>query len=202
MELWYAPTSPFARKVRIAAHELGLAGRLRLVEVNPWTDARLRALNPLSKVPTLVLDSGEVLYESSVLCEYLDSLAPEPHLFPAVGPQRWRALLLQGLADGANTAAGRLFAEERRATHQRDEAMRDRFQQAIGAALHALEPQALLTGPLSIGEVSAATLLGYLDFRWPEREWRASHPRLAAWFQQIDARPSMRETRHRLPAGG
>ncbi|WP_225411637.1 glutathione S-transferase N-terminal domain-containing protein [Stigmatella hybrida] len=73
MELWYAPTSPFARKVRIAAHELGLAGCLRLVEVTPWTDARLRALNPLSKVPTLVLDSGEVLYESGVLCEYRTS---------------------------------------------------------------------------------------------------------------------------------
>ncbi|SET98144.1 glutathione S-transferase family protein [Stigmatella erecta] len=202
MELWYAPTSPFARKVRIAAHELGLAGRLRLVEVNPWTDARLRALNPLSKVPTLVLDSGEVLYESGVLCEYLDSLAPEPHLFPSVGPPRWRALLLQGLADGANTAAGRLFAEERRPAHLRAEDMMDRFRQAIGAALHEMEPQALLTGPLSIGEVSAATLLGYLDFRWPERDWRASHPRLAAWFQQLDARPSMRETRHRLPAGG
>ncbi|WNG20640.1 glutathione S-transferase family protein [Cystobacter fuscus] len=201
MELWYAPTSPFARKVRIATHELGLADRIRLVEVDPWTDVRLRTLNPLAKVPTLVLESGEVLYESGVLCEYLDSLTPEPHLFPAAGPQRWRALLLQGLADGASTVASRLFADERRPANQRAEAMLARFTQAIDAALRALESQALRTDSLTIGEVSVAALLGSLDFRWPERDWRAPCPRLAAWFQQLDARPSMRDTRHRLPAG-
>ncbi len=79
-QLWYAPTSPFARKVRIAAHELGLADALELVEVNPWTDARLRALNPLAKVPTLVLASGDALYEPGVICDYLDAAGAERRL--------------------------------------------------------------------------------------------------------------------------
>jgi glutathione S-transferase len=69
MQLWYAPTSPFARKVRIAAHELGLAYRIGLIKADPWTDKRLRALNPLAKVPTLVLDDGRALYESALICQ-------------------------------------------------------------------------------------------------------------------------------------
>jgi glutathione S-transferase len=199
MQLWYAPTSPFARKTRIAAHELGLAASLELVEVNPWTDARLRALNPLSKVPTLVLDTGQVLIESAVICEYLDSMAGGGRLFPPPGEGRWRALALQGLADGAATAAGRLFADEHRQVGERSETMMLRFQAVIEASLDHLERQGL-EGPLTtIGEVSAAALLGYLDFRWPERDWRTGRSRLAAWFAEVEQRPSMIETRHRLP---
>jgi glutathione S-transferase len=199
MQLWYAPTSPFARKTRIAAHELGLAASLELIEANPWTDTRLRTLNPLAKVPTLVLDSGQALIESAVICEYFDSLAGGGRLFPPPGEARWRALGLQGLADGAATAAGRLFADEHRRAEERSDAMMARFRTAIEASLDQLERQGLEGSLTTIGEVSAAALLGYLDFRWPERDWRKQRPQLAAWFAEVERRPSMIETRHRLP---
>jgi len=199
MELWYAPTSPFARKVRVAAHELGLADGLRLVEVNPWTDARLRALNPLAKVPTLVLDDGEAVWESGLIAERLEAVAGGRALFPSAGPERWRALSLQALADGAGAAAGRLFADENRRPDERSEAMLVRFRQAIGASLDHLEGAELRSDP-TIGEISVAVLLGYLDFRWPGRPWTAERPRLQAWYGVFAERTSMVESRHRRTA--
>lgn len=196
MELYYAPTSPFARKVRIAAHELGLTARIVLRRVDPWTDAGLRALNPLAKVPTLVTDEGGVLYESAVICDWLDSLGPIRRLIPAEGAARWRALLLQGLADGACTAAGRLFADERRPAGQQVPAMIARFHEARDAALDRLEITALADEAWTIGEIAVAALLGYLDFRWPERDWRAHRPSLAAWWLAMRGRPSLIETAH------
>ncbi|MET0307525.1 MAG: glutathione S-transferase [Sphingomonas sp.] len=198
MKLWYAPTSPFARKVRIAAAELGLADRISLVETDPWTDARLRAINPLSKVPTLELDDGTVLFESAIICDYLDAQQAEPRLFPAKGPARWQTLLLQGLADGAMTAVGRLFAEERKPVAERSARMLARFRSARDAALDTLEREHLRDDPL-IGEIAVAALLGYLDFRWSDRDWRSDRPGLADWFGRFEMRASVMDTRHRLP---
>lgn len=196
MQLWYAPTSPFARKARVAAHELGLD--LELIETDPWTDQRLRRLNPLGKVPTLVLSDGDVVWESGLIAERLEALADRRLLFPAPGPERWRALGLQALCDGACTAAGRLFADERRPAAQRQQAMARRFQTAIDAALDYLEA-AGLRGEPAIGEISAAMLAGYLDFRWPDRQWRTGRPALAHWFEGFARRPSMTATAHHLP---
>lgn len=198
MELWLTFTSPFARKVRIAAHELGLHDRLQLIETNPWSDPRLRRLNPLSKVPTLVLDSGEVLWESGVICDYFDRLSDGNRLFPETEPERRQALLLQGLADGACTSAGRLFADEQRPPGERSEAMLERFKTTLEAVLDHLDASSLSVEAPTIGEISVAALLGYLDFRWPDREWLASRPKLAQWFAAIEQRPSMAATRHRL----
>lgn len=197
MRLWYTPTSPFARKVRIAAAELGVAEQIRLREADPWTDKRLRMLNPLAKVPTLELDNGDVLFESAVICDYLDMLCQKRSLFPADGPGRWKSLLTQGLADGAMTAAGRLFADEKKPADQRSEAMMVRFQKARDAALDWLEREPLRQTPL-IGEVAAAAFLGYLDFRWKDRDWRTKRPKLSGWFAGFEARPSMASTRHTI----
>ncbi|WP_437730087.1 glutathione S-transferase family protein [Sorangium sp. So ce1335] len=198
MQLWIAFTSPFARKVRIAAHELGLAGEIELVETDPWTDPRLRAVNPLAKVPTLILEEGEILYESSAICDHLDERAGGGRLFPRSGRERRRALRLQGLTDGATTAAGRLFAAERRAA-QHPDPMAPRLEQAIAASLDALETEPLSTELFTIGEIGVACLLGYLDFRWPERNWRIGRPTLAAWWTATAARASLIDTAHRLP---
>jgi glutathione S-transferase len=195
MELWYAATSPFARKVRIAAHELGLADRLGLVEVDPWTDPRLRALNPLGKVPTLVLDDGEVVWESGLIVERLANLCGDRSLVPLTGDARWKALSLQALADGACTAAGRLYADERRGPGQRSEAMLDRFRAGIEATLRQLETIGL-ADRFAVGEIAVAVLLGYLDFRGLQSGWRESHPGLGAWFARVQARGSMASTRH------
>ena len=201
MELWYAPTSPFARKVRVAAHELGIADQLHLIEVDPWTDARLRALNPLAKVPTLVLDDGEVVWESGLIAERLEDIAGGVTLFPPVGPDRWRALSLQALADGAVTAAGRLFADENRPAGERADAMLTRFRQAIEASLDRLESAELSSDP-TIGEISVAVLLGYLDFRWPDRPWLGSRAQLKAWYAVFAERSSMAGTSHRPISAG
>lgn len=196
MELWYAPTSPFARKVRVAAHELGLAEKLRLVQVDPWNDAGLRALNPLAKVPTLVLDDGEAVWESGLIAERLEDVAGSRALFPPAGPQRWRALSLHALADGAAIAAGRLFAEENRHAGERAEAMVARLRQAIDASLDRLE-KGEFPSDLTIGEISLAVLLAYLHFRWPGRLWLAGRPRLEAWYTVFGDRASMRATPYR-----
>lgn len=197
MQLWYASTSPFARKVRVAAEELGLTGRLELIEVDPWTSTRLRALNPLAKVPTLVLDQGDCLYESAVICDYFDALGPERRLIPPAGPDRWRALRLQGLADGASAAAGRLFADEHRPRNERSDAVMERQRQALAAALEAVEAERLDAEICTVGEISVGVLLGYLDFRWPDREWRRVRPALSEWFASFSGRASMVRTEHR-----
>ena len=195
LQLWYAPTSPFARKVRVAACELGLADRIELVRVDPWTDNRLRARNPLAKVPTLVVDGSEIFFESGVICDFLDSLKDQRQLFPPAGTARWKALRLQGAADGAMTAMGRLFADERRPANERSEAMMRRFVEAREATLDWLEQADFAPNP-TIGEISVAALLGYLEFRWPERNWRIGRPRLADWFDAFRMRPSMQTTAH------
>ena len=194
MQLWSTPSSPFARKVRVTIHELGLTDRIELVVVNPWTDPRLRALNPLAKVPTLVLDDGSALFESGVICEYLDALASRPRLYPAPGPERWRALRLQGLADGAATAAGRLFADEHRPEHDRSQAVMRRLGLAIDGCLGALEDEALFGERITIGDIAVAVFAEYLDFRWPDRDWRGARPRLAAGCARFAARSSMTST--------
>ncbi|WP_438005047.1 glutathione S-transferase N-terminal domain-containing protein [Sorangium sp. So ce321] len=200
MKLFYAPTSPFARKVRVTAHELQLGDRLELVLVNPWSDAELRSLNPLAKVPTLVRDDGQVLFESALICEYLDHIAAGT-LYPAPGEARWSALLRQGIADGISAAAGRLFADEHRPVDERSSSVMQRQAAAIEAGLDRLERDA---GTLSreladIGAVSAACALGYLDFRWPERAWRDGRLELARWFDTAGQRRSMIATQHHLP---
>jgi glutathione S-transferase len=198
MELWYAPASPFSRKVRVAAHEVGELAALTLVETDPWTDPRLRALNPLAKVPALVLEDGEVLWDSGLIVEWLAAFADRPDIVPPDGPRRWRALSLQVLADGACAAAERLYADERRRPDERSEGMLLRFEAALEASLDHLEDLPLVDRP-GIGEISAAVLLAYLDFRWPARDWRSPRPELARWFERFAARPSMAATAYEQP---
>ena len=103
MKLFFSPTSPYVRKCLIAAHELGLVDRIQLLPSSAHPvqrDARIIASNPLGKVPTLITDQGQALYDSRVICEYLDQLAGGGKLFPAAGPARWSALTLQALGDG------------------------------------------------------------------------------------------------------
>ncbi|MFT8246137.1 glutathione S-transferase N-terminal domain-containing protein [Roseomonas sp. BN140053] len=200
MRLLFAPTSPFARKVRVAAIELGLGARIAAVPVDPWSDAGLRALNPLAKVPVLLREDGRAIAESAVICEYLDHLAGG-RLFPPAGEPRWQALALQGVADGMSTAAGRLFADERRPDNERSSAVMRRQAAAIEAGLDRLAAEAAALSPVlaDIGAVAAACALGYLDFRWPERDWRHGRDGLARWAAVVAARPSMAATRHALP---
>jgi glutathione S-transferase len=199
MRLYASYASPYVRKVRVVAREAGLASRIEeiRVAVSPVArDDKLAVANPLAKLPTLVLDDGTTLYDSPVICEYLDSLHSGPRLFPASGPARWAALKLQAEGDGLLDAA----VLNRYETALRPEALRwpewIAGQQAkVAGVLDTLDRDAdALAGEFTIGTITIACALGYLDFRFAADPWRPGRPRLAAWFAAISERESLRAT--------
>lgn len=199
MRLWYNPASPFARKVRIVAREAGLAESIEelSIAVSPVKPhAELARENPLVKVPALATPDLGTLYDSAVICEYLDSLHRGTPLFPKAGPQRWRALRLQALGDGIMEAAVLLRYE----SAWRPQALQwsDWTAGQLGkvrGGLNALEQEAAgWDDSFAIGQITAACVLGYLDFRFPQEAWRASCPALALWYEGIVRRPSMKAT--------
>lgn len=206
MKLYFAPTSPFARKVRIAIRQLGLDGQVQEIAVDPWTSAELRQVNPLAKVPALQHDDGSVLIESAAICEYMDQEAQAlghngAPLFPPAGEARWTALRRQAVADGLCTAAARLYADEQRPAGERSPAVMQRQRETIAAALVHLKRDASWLDPKlqDIGAITVACALAYFGFRWPgSTGWRSAHASLAAWFDAVDNLPVMRETGYHL----
>ena len=196
MRLRYSPASPYVRKVMVLAHEAGIAVSLDLVTTDVWgDDGGYRAVNPLGKVPALELDDGTVLFDSPVICEYLNDNRCKGLFLPAEGADRWAALRLEALADGILDASVLQLLESRRDPAQQSQAWIDRQQTSVDAALDVMENEAdSLDGQLTIGVISAACALGYRDFRFPDMDWRAGHPRLAAWFARFSERPSMQAT--------
>jgi glutathione S-transferase len=197
MKLHWSPRSPFVRKVMIVAHERGLVGRLaciRTVAATAKPHSELMQDNPLSKIPTLILDDGTVIYDSPVICEYFDSLGDAPKLFPAEPKVRLEALRRQALGDGFLDMMVLLRDERMRANpsdpHKASAAVRK------AAVLKSLEQEAdaLAATPFGIGHVAIGCALGYLDFRYAEEDWRNAHQRLAAWHATFAARPSVRAT--------
>ncbi|EJL32236.1 glutathione S-transferase [Caulobacter sp. AP07] len=188
MQLLYSAMSPFARKARVVAFELGLAERLELVPATPYTDESLRAINPLSKIPILVPDAGEPIFDSPVICEYLEHLAGVS-LTPASGPERWAALTQQALADGMGDAALAIVRERLRDGDQRQDLF-DRQAAALNAALDKLEAEGLSADRFQIGEIAVAAQLAYLDGR-KVLDWREGRPNLAAWYETASRRTSM-----------
>ena len=196
MKLHWSPKSPFVRKVMVCAHELGLVDRLTRVRsiaamLKPNPD--IMRDNPLSKIPTLVLDDGTVLYDSIVICEYLNDLANGP-LFPARGEAKWLALRRHALADGLLDIL--ILWRNERDRSDASEVLVRAFETKTLACLDRLEGEAaaLSRGPLDIGQVTIGCMLGYLDFRFDALGWRTHSPALARWFEPIDARPSFRAT--------
>ncbi|MCB1971218.1 MAG: glutathione S-transferase [Geminicoccaceae bacterium] len=199
MKFYYSPSSPFVRKVEVAARETGLMDRITLepVTVTPVAPSdKLMVDNPLSKVPCLVTDDGLSLVDSRVICEYLDSLHDGKKLIPAEPGRRWRVLRLAALADEAMDAA----VLTRYETFVRPEDKRwqpwiDNQLAKVTRTLDHVEPDAgRYMGHLCIGTISLACLLGYLDFRYADLRWREGRPALARWFEEMSARPSMQAT--------
>ncbi|MFC3124024.1 glutathione S-transferase N-terminal domain-containing protein [Pseudoroseomonas globiformis] len=198
MKLFHSPTSPYVRKVMACVLLRGLQGKVELVPTSPMQNpGDLQAANPLGKIPCLVTEDGTAIYDSPVICEYLDGLGNAAPLFPAPGPARIASLTLQALADGIADAAvarqqGRAQQEEAGPT-PRQAAFQERQLAAIRRGLAALEasPPAALA---EIGAVAAACALGYLDLRLPELGWRATHPKLAAWLASVEASPALSRT--------
>jgi glutathione S-transferase len=194
VKLAYSPNSPYVRKCHAVAIKRGIEGRLDLWSV-PTTDPGLAAVNPLSKVPTLLLDDGQVLYDSPVICEYLDSVGDAPRVIPAEGPARWKALTLAALGDGILDATQ---PRRREVALPQDEGRTIYIlqQQAkVTRALDVLEAQADSLGDLdTIGEITVGCALGYLDFRYPHEPWRPGHPKLEAWYARVAALPPLART--------
>ncbi|HYF55123.1 MAG TPA: glutathione S-transferase [Salinarimonas sp.] len=193
-----SPASPFGRKVKIAAALLGLADRLEIVPADTLDpNEALRAQNPLGKIPTLVLENGDTLFDSRVIVEYLDALAGGGGVIPASGDARFQALRLQALADGLMDAALMGVYETRfRPEGMRVRAWLDHQGGKVDRALQALErDHATPGGPVTVGEIAVACALGYLDLRFAGA-WRAGHPRLVAWLEDFEARvPAFGATR-------
>ncbi|MCW5751859.1 MAG: glutathione S-transferase N-terminal domain-containing protein [Alphaproteobacteria bacterium] len=196
MKLHYAPFSPYARKVRAVAIEAGLGDRIELIATMPREAGEAYGrVNPLQRIPALVLEDGEVLYDSPVICEYLDWLNTGRKLFPAPGPARWQALRLQALGDGIMDSSVPRRQESLRPAAQQSPEQLQSYVRQVRQALDALEGMTGGMGEVNIGTIAVACALGYLDARFPDDGWRKGRPKLAAWEQGMAARPSMQQTR-------
>jgi len=194
MKLAYSPNSPYVRKCVAIAIARGVDAGMELWTIGT-TAPELAARNPLSKVPTLILDDGSILYDSPVICEYLDSLPGGAKLYPAAGPARWKALTQMALGDGILDATQ---PRRREVALPQDDGRRDYIatQQAkVTRALDVLEAEAGGLGMLTtIGEITIGCALGYLDFRYPHEPWRPGHPKLEAWYAKVSQLPPLART--------
>ncbi|MFO0995790.1 MAG: glutathione S-transferase N-terminal domain-containing protein [Alphaproteobacteria bacterium] len=194
MKLRYSPTSPYVRKVMVLAKEAGLDRKIEAVTTNT-TDPALWGENPLGKVPAFVTDDGTVLFDSPVILEYLDSLHAGAKFIPPSGPQRWKALTLEALADGILDAALLRRGESLRPQANQSAEFFAKQGQVIERSLDVLEKDvASLNGPLTVGIITVGCALGYLDFRFAADAWRKGRPKLAAWYEAFSKRPSMAST--------
>ncbi len=196
MKLHWSPRSPYVRKVMIFAHEIGVASEIDCIRtvVSMFKPAEeLFVDNPLNKLPTLVLDDGMALFDSRVICEYLDTRHSGPKLFPADGDQRFLALRNQSLGDGLLDVSMMRLAERLKPEERRTDAIIMSNERKSAAAVDRLEYDiAMLTDrPLDIGHIAIGTALAYLDFRFGDDGWREGHPRLAAWHAEFNQRTSV-----------
>lgn len=197
MILRHSPTSPYTRKVMVLLHETGLIDQVRIASIDGWREPDdLTAENPLSMVPTLVRDDGVALFDSPVICEYLDTRHDGAPLLPREGDARWTALRRQAQADGILDCAVLTFME----TVKRPEALRwdwwaELKRKAIRRALDAFEAECdSFDDAPDMGLIAIACALSYLDLRGAIGEWRDGHPQLTSWYERFAARPSMVNT--------
>ena len=196
MILHWSPRSPYVRKVMIAAAEMGLQERIRTVRTVAGGTTPHRALmqiNPVGKIPTLQLPDGTALYDSPVIIEYLDTLHDGPKLYPTAWPERLTALRRHALGQGMLDAALPLLGEGLRPPERQSEPHKLLWRSKLIACVAALEheAEALGGGGFNVGHLAIGVALAYLDFRFSSLAWRDGHPKLAAWHETFNARPSV-----------
>lgn len=196
MRLIGSTLSPFVRKIRVAAIELGIGDAIELVAIDVFDPANgLERINPLRKIPALVLDDGTALYDSAVICEWLCARYPEPALLPR-DEARWPVLVAQALADGLVDAAALARQEKLRPLDEQSPAFIGKQMEGVDRALAALDADAdWRSGGLDLAQIAAACALDWLSFRFPESGWRTAFPGLRAWHDETCRRPSMQATR-------
>jgi glutathione S-transferase len=196
MKLHWSPRSPFVRKIMIAANEHGLADRLKLTRTVVHPEAvneTLLADNPLSKLPTLVLDDGTALYDSRVICEYLDTISSGTTLFPSASGHRFAALRNQALGDGMLDILLTLLVERVKPEVQQSPKLIAAINRKIEASLDRLETDigTIAARPFDIGHLTVGAALLYLDFRFQADNWHVGRPNLSVWYKTFCRRPSV-----------
>ncbi len=202
MKLIGSLTSPYVRKVRVVMAEKKLD--FQLVLEDPWASDAMLAFNPLGKVPCLVMEGGEAVFDSRVIVEYLDALSPVGRLIPANGRERIEVRTWEALADGVLDAAVAARMEQiwpERSAEQRSPAWIERQMSRVHASLAAmgkgLGDKTWCAGgtQLTLADLAVGCALGYLDFRFPAIDWRGPHPNLQRLHARLAARPSFVDTR-------
>ncbi len=197
MKLLYQTHSPYARKALVFAHEAGIAHRIGVVhhETSPTRrNEQVFAENPLGKVPVLLRPGLPPIFDSDVICAYLDTLHDGPGLIPAQGEARWQALRVQAVAQGmADAGIAVRWETVRRPEPLRYPPLRDGYIEKLVSSYDWLERELDGASPVHVGHIAAATALDWLAFRGLP-DFKQGRPRLAAWFQAFEARPSMRAT--------
>ncbi len=198
MKLITSLTSPFGRKARIVLLEKKIPFRLQVE--NPWLpDSTISTFNPLGKVPVLVLEAGVSVFDSRVIVEYLDHVSPVGHLIPTEPKSRMVVRGIEALADGVIDAAVLVFMEKKRAPEQQSSDWLLLQQKAMFRGLEALsealgEKPWYLGNSMTLADIACGCMLGYLDFRFSEIDWRSAHPNLAKLTAKLATRPSFVET--------
>ncbi|NQV82732.1 MAG: glutathione S-transferase N-terminal domain-containing protein [Rhodospirillales bacterium] len=196
MKCYVTGNSPFARKVRVASYETGLFDEVEWQMITREKRAEIiPGINPLGKVPVAILESGDVLFDSPVICAYVDSLNNGPKLIPEKGAERWAVLTLEALGDGLGEAVIAASQEDQRPGEKRSQGVVDRQAGKTKAALAVLDAAAGdFNDPPLMGEISVACALGYMEFRDVVPGWRDTYPKLATWYVRILKRQSFIRT--------
>jgi len=196
MKLYHSPASPYVRKVRVLASELGIPLELETVAVHA-IPSDYGKINPVNRIPALRLDDGSMMFDSRVICEYLDATKGS-RLLPPSGPARWQVLKLQVLGDGILDAAVPKRGEVTRPAAQQSPSRLAEYDRSIQQTLDALEGMTGDLAGMTLGTIAIGCALGYLDFRFAHEPWREGRPKLAAWYAELAKRPSMAGT---IPQG-
>ena len=196
MKCYVTANSPYARKVRVAAHETALFNKVDWQMITREERAEIvPEFNPLGKVPVAIMDDGEVLLDSPVICAYVDSLNKGPKLIPDSGPERWKVLALEALGDGLGEAVIAASQEDQRPGEKRSQGVVDRQKGKATAALAVLDKAvADFNDPPLMGEIAVACALGYMEFRDVVPGWRDTYANLGGWYTSILERQSFVQT--------
>src|SRR5688500_7023365 len=198
LKLIYSPLSPYARKVRIVLAEKKIECQSQ--EMSPWTpDTDVPSFNPLGKIPVLMLDDDIALYDSRVIVEYLDNVSPVSRLIPEPARQRIVVRRWEALADGMCDAASAIVVERRRPAQQQSAESIERQQRKLAAGLaemgRELGDRTWCNGEAySLADIATGCMLGYLDLRHPDVDWRSGYPNLARHAEKLGRRASFADT--------
>lgn len=196
IKLFYTPTSPYARKVRIVALEKGLKDKISEIIAPPADNPpELQKTNPLGAIPALLLENGESIYDSMVICAYLDSLSKENPLYPSSGIEKFRAMRAEALGNGVMESGVAIVCERRRTETGISQKVIDKHLKAIDRCLPVMEAESAGFGKeIDIRQIAFGAALGYTAFRLPEVNWQGKAPKLAKWYETFAQRPAMKAT--------